>query len=330
MFTPLTFNKNQNIKVDRFDTQNYPAASTTVKKQGVGIPNSTYWAPGPGVADGTIVVTAYPNSDYIPATGGGEFKWMLWSTEAVNYSAWQQLYINTENGTQIGSGGNYSILGSSGALKGSFMVIIRERSGGGGNQDALLLLDSGSYYDWSDPQPVRIAYSYDRGSNTYKASLNGQTMTTTFENRSGYNIGTNKWITDIQPVQATNGAYTCGMFSQKISVRMVDSGSMGEWSYYSSSLSQDEMNVITNQPYGQPTNVLDKQPQVLYRFQEEQKETATGTSMPNDQLDGNTAYPNLGTLTDSSLAQAKTVGDSLRDITSGSLLNTQNGEYYAR
>ena len=120
------------------------------------------------------------------------------------------------------------------------------------------------------------------------------------------------------------------MFSEKINVRFVDSGSMGEWAYYSSSLSQDEMNLITNQPYGQPTNVLDKQPQFLYRFQEEQKETATGTSMPNNQLNGNTAYPNLGTIVTASLAQAKTVGDSLRDITSGSVLNTQNGEYYAR
>ena len=62
------------------------------------------------------------------------------------------------------------------------MVQIRERSTGGGNNDALLLLDSGSYYDWTDPQPVRIAWSYDRGSDTYKGSLNGQTMTATFEN----------------------------------------------------------------------------------------------------------------------------------------------------
>ena len=173
MFSPLTFNKNQNIKVDRFSPTNYPAASTSNKRQGVGLPASGYWNQGPGNADGTIVVFAYPNSDYVPATGGGEFKWMLWETSATGYSAWSQFYINTENGTQIGSSGNYTILGASGALKGSYMVQIRERSTGGGNNDALLLLDSGSYYDWTDPQPVRIAWSYDRGSDTYKGSLNG-------------------------------------------------------------------------------------------------------------------------------------------------------------
>jgi len=337
MFTPLALNKNVSIKVDRFNSELWPT-DTTTKRLGVGIPASTYWTPGPGNADGTIVVQAYPNSDYIPAPGGNnEFKWYLWASENGNQSAWNQFYIATQDNSQVGSYTNYPTLfggNSNGLLRGSFSVSIRERSTGGGNNDAIVILNSGSYYDWTggtDLEPVRIAYTYDRTSDVFRASLNGETMTTHFENRSGYNIGTNKWLTDIAP--AGTDQFTTMGYSSRINLRGANSGSFGEFAYYTSSLSQDELNVITNQPYGQPTNVLDKQPQVLYRVREEQKETEVvgPTTVLTDTLPGNTAYPNLGTVVTASLDQLKTIlMYPSGSITSGSILNTQNEEYYPR
>jgi hypothetical protein len=335
MFTPLALNKNVSIKVDRFNSELWPT-DTTDKKLGLAIPPSTYWTPGPGTEDGTIVVQAYPNSDYIPAPGGfGEFKWYLWASENGNQTSWNQFYIATQDNTQIGSYLDYPTLlngNSNGLLRGSFTVNIREKNAGGAGQDALVILNSGSYYDWTggtDLEPVRIAYTYDRTSDVFRASLNGETMTTHFENRSGKNVGTNKWLTDVAPV-GTDQQTSMG-YSNRINLRGADSGSFAEFAYYSSSLSQDELNVITNQPYGQPTNVLDKQPQVLYRIREEQKETEVRVASIANILPGNTAYPNLGTVTDTSVSQLKTIlMYPSGSITSGSILNTQNEEYYSR
>ena len=93
----------------------------------------------------------------------------------------------------------------------------------------------------------------------------------------------------------------------------------------------DELNVITNQLYGQPTDVLDKKPQVLYRVREEQKETENGSTSLANTLTGDTAYPNLGTVTNSELSQLKTILQyPSGSITSGSILNTQNEKYYPR
>ena len=45
----------------------------------------------------------------------------------------------------------------------------------------------------------------------------------------------------------------------------------------------------------------------------------------------NTAYPNLGTVTNSELSQLKTILQyPSGSITSGSILNTQNEKYYPR
>jgi len=334
MFTPLAQNKNVSIKVDRFNSELWPT-DTSVKRLGVGIPASTYWTPGPGTEDGTIVVQAYPNSDYIPAPGGnGEFKFYLWTSENGNQSAWNQFYIATQNNTQIGNQSGYPTLldgNVDGLLRGSFAVTIRERSTGGNNNDALVILNSGSYYQWTgtDLEPVRIAYTYDRTSDVFRASLNGETMTTDFESRGSDDLGTDKWITDIAPA-GTDQFNTMG-FSQKINTRGANSGSFSEFAYYSSSLSQDELNVITNQLYGQPTDVLDKKPQVLYRVREEQKETENGSTSLANTLTGDTAYPNLGTVTNSELSQLKTILQyPSGSITSGSILNTQNEEYYPR
>lgn len=329
MFTPLAFSKNNNINTDRFNNELYPT-DTSAKRLGLAIPQNTYFTPGAGTETGTVVVQAYPNSDYLPTAFSAETKYMLWASEPVNYSSWWHFYIATQNGTQIGSPSNYSLLGSNGILRGSYALVFRERSTGGSNQDALVLFDSGSYYDWTggEEKPVRMAVTYDRTSDVFRASLNGNTMSASFQNRSGYNVGTNKWMTDIAP---SGGSTSTTMYSPKINTSLANSGSMGEWAYYSSSLSQDELNLMTNQPYGQPTNVLDKQPQILHRFREEQKETMVASPSITDQLAGNTAYPNLGSIS-ATVGQAKSVRDTTGNgtITSGSTLNTQNEEYYTR
>ena len=45
MFTPLTFNKNQNINIDRFSNADF-VVDNDPKDQGIGLPDSEYWTPG--------------------------------------------------------------------------------------------------------------------------------------------------------------------------------------------------------------------------------------------------------------------------------------------
>ena len=196
MFTPLAYNKNTQIEIDRFDNSGY-STDTSVKAMGIGIPDTDFYSIGSGCNAGTIAVQAFPNASDTKSPYGAESKWLFWSHEASSVSAWWQLYIAGADNTQIGGGSNYSMLDNTvGTPKGGFFVSLRERSGGGGNNDGLLWLNSGSdwasgegLYDWDNPEPIRIAITFKKDTpvneGTFYASLNGQTMTATWENRSG-------------------------------------------------------------------------------------------------------------------------------------------------
>ena len=345
MFTPLTFQKNAAIQIDRFDNANFTDSNSITKKFGYGVPQNNYFRGERFQQDGTIVMQVWPNSDDSRgATGAGEQKWMLWNTDYTGVSScWWQVYIPTANDTQIGSETNYGTLFDSpeGLLKGQICINSRMRPGAS-NRDAMACIAShsadegtGFLYDWTDPQPITLAVGYNHTTSEFTCAINGVSHSVDWAYRDTQTSqGNDKWLTDMAGASAaSNNTCNYGYAEIYAGTRGISSGSYGEVSYYDECLTSDEMKIITNQPYGQPTNVLDKQPTLLYRFREELKE-AQNASSTTGQIGGDTAFPNLGTKgqTTSSLAQAKTVNQQVStlnvgSITSGSVMNTQAYEY---
>jgi hypothetical protein len=64
------------------------------------------------------------------------------------------------------------------------------------------------------------------------------------------------------------------------------SGSYYEFSFYETPLTQAEMNYVTSQTWGSPTNVLDYQPEIRYRFTPDNKNVSDGsfTQIGSDQV----------------------------------------------
>tara|TARA_A100001201_G_scaffold136854_1_gene126232 strand:- start:187 stop:1188 length:1002 start_codon:yes stop_codon:yes gene_type:complete len=332
MFTPLTFNKNNTIEVDRFDNSGI-TPDTSDKANGY----STAAQPTTqgNNLDGTFVVSAFPNSDYATGTQGGQDQWFLFSAEGNSCQTWFGLAIPTaDNMANIGNYTNYSpYLGTSGVLKGQITIGVRQRQNCGNNNDGIILINSGSIYDWDNPTPITLAYSVDMTSNTALCSINGETADV-------LQIGRQDGKPDpTDPMQFTNlttrdsdDIYLAFGFSPKIRRQSTPSGSFSEWGYYTSSLNQDELNTITGQRYGDPTNVLDKQPQLMYRFQEDLKQQSGGPSAPH-QLNGKFDFPNIGNgfVGEADVEQIHTIKETAdMAITSGSVYDMETINYKPR
>jgi hypothetical protein len=237
----------------------------------------------------------------------------------------------------IGPGSDYTgIDNTTGVLKGQIGVNIRQRPGGGGaNYDGIILFNSGSVYDWNNPTPITIAYSVDMAATSSLCSINGETATVTQIDRAGQGGA------PTDPMQFTNltttnlagsDVYLAFGYSPQIRQQTSISGSFNEWAYYTSSLNQDELNIITGQRYGDPTNVLDKQPQLMYRLHEELKKQSSGPTAPY-QLNGVFDFPNIGNgfggaIDVSQIHTIKKIPEMV--ISSGSVYDTEIKEYRAR
>ena len=340
MFTPLAIHKNRIAELDRFDNTNVVNSTTATKRGGLAIPSQQV-TQGDNL-DGTIVVQAWPQTDYLACTGrGGGEKWHLWCGESDGVQTWWQLCIPTaDNQVNVGGGADYGtsygypvdyLSTTNGVLKGQIGISFRVRPNASSNLDGIVLINSGSTYDWTDPQPIRIAYSVDMTAGVGRCSINGETADVLQLPRK--NVGgipdplmfTNLTEGTVRNVFITHG-YSPATFDEAI-----PSGSFSEMSYYTSSLLQDELNLITAQPYGSPSNVLsNKQPQIHYVIREDNKEQTSGNTITG-QLNGVFAYPNEGTETSSDLAQLKTVSDYANFVvTSGSVYDGGNNDYRAR
>lgn len=342
MFTPLTFQKNAAIQVDRMNNSGY-TASTSAKQLGYGVATNPYLLSNSG-SDCTIVVQAWPNSDYDAAPAGGDdHNWIFWTGTNSNFgSTWWMLTCPTDNNTEPGPASNYpTLLGSDGIKKGQLAINCRCRPGTPSNttdRDWIALINSGSIYDWSDPQPITIALGFNHGANEFVCAVNGESGSVVFENRNNKSsppINTARFFTDIVKADSTDPDINtrdlniaCG-YSSLFSTRNALSGSFGEVSFYDTLLTMDEMKLVTNQPYGQPTNILDTQPTMLYRMREELKEASSGGSVPNSI---NKAFPQLGTQGGSDISQIQSVisDTALSSLDSGSVMNTQAYEYQPR
>lgn len=329
MFTPLTIHKNRIEELDRFDNSGV-TTSTSQKYGGLGIPAQAN-TQGNNL-DGTLIVQSWPNSDNVKTTSSGHQKYQLFCAEGTTYSTWWQLCIPTaDNQLNVGAYTDYpGVLGSSGVLKGQIGVSFRQRQAGGVNDDGIILFNSGSVYDWTNPQPITIGYSVDMTAGVGKASINGETATVLQADRaaapgaSNPLMFTNLTTTVAGPVVITHG-YSYVRFPQAIM-----SGSVSQIIYYSEALNQDELNTITNQPYGDTLNVLDKQPAFYYLIREEEKVQTAGASLTG-QLNGVFAYPNKGTDTSSGISQLKSISNTAGfTITSGSVLDTGIEDYRQR
>jgi len=328
MFTPLANKKNRVEELDRFDNSSV-TISTSQKRGGVAVPSQDI-TQGNNL-DGTIVVQAYPNSDYVASSANGSKQFFLFTGELDGLSTWWEMSIPVaDNQLNVGGGSDYTGIDNTlGVLKGQIGVSFRQRKGGGTNQDGIILFNSGSVYDWTNPTPITLAYSVDMTNFVARCSINGETATVLQLNRSGGGatdplMFTNLSTTANYPVIMTMG------YSPNIRWSSIGSGSYSQLSYYTSSLYQDELNLITGQIYGDTINVLDKEPQIYYSIREDEKEQTTGNTITG-QLNGVFAYPNKGTLTDAELAQLKTVNDVTNyDITSGSVYDSGIQNYRSR
>ena len=338
MFTPLTFQKNAAIQVDRMN--NSGSASTSTKQLGYGVARNPYLLANSG-SDCTIVVQAWPNSDFDRAPAGGDdHNWIFWTGNNTNFgSTWWMLTCPTANNTEPGPAGDYpNLLGTDGIKKGQLAINSRIRPDGGGNRDWMALINSGSIYDWTDPQPITIAIGFNHAGNEFVCAVNGESGSVVFEDRSSQTsppINTSRFFTDMVPATSTdpdinirNLNIACG-YSDLFSTRNALSGSFGEVSFYDTLLTMDEMKLVTNQPYGQPTNVLNTQPALLYRMREELKESSTAGFVPNSI---NKAFPQLGTQGGSDISQIQSVisDTATLSLDSGSVMNTQAYEYQPR
>lgn len=97
-------------------------------------------------------------------------------------------------------------------------------------------------------------------------------------------------------------------------------GSVAQIAFWTGSLTQDEMRVVSAQPFGEPLNVLDTQPKFHYYFKEGNKVNKR-TTLDTDEVAGN-SYDNLGTIGNQDYAQFTLV--------SGSNFNTIKTESYDR
>lgn len=331
MFTPLSYNKPHIEKIDRFDNSGIADSPTTTKRGGYGVPPTNTFSETD--VDATIFIQAWPNSDDVRCTGrGGGEKWYLWCAEpSIATSAWWQLCIPTANNQQVGGGSDYDLLdNTTGVLKGQIMVPFRIRPSGGANEDGLILIDSGSIYDWTDPQPISIALAVQHGPTAVplKASINGVTKPVRFEGRGTQTPNSASAWTDVQltgtAIQLTWG-YDARAFDEALM-----SGSYYHMSYWSSSLSQEELNYLTAQPIGTPlAGIPNKQPQMSFTPREEQKETVVRTGLTG-QLSGPFAFPNLGNTTAAAVSQLVTVNQQAGQITSGSVYDIQTDNYRGR
>jgi hypothetical protein len=308
MFTPLAIHKNRITEINRFD--NTVVATSTSQKVGGYFQNrNAYFA---GKNEGTIVVQAWPNSDDLRynGTGTNRFKWMFWNSDSAT-SGWFSICVATDDNIQIGAGSNYTLLDNTlGWKKGQMGVQCRFRPSY--IADGLILINSGSTYDWTDPQPIRIAFTCDNTAQKYSCSLNGETAVVVEEARSGDPDWTGyQFLSDLGGDVDVSLGYSNTTFKE-----ILMSGSYYEWSFYNTPLTQSEMNTITSQPYGQPSNVLTTQPDVHYVFTEENK-SATLT------------YDSFGTdvsYTDDMSTEFQTAGQ----ITSGSVFDAGTKDYRTR
>ena len=341
MFSPLTIKKNRIEELDRFDNTNVVNSTTATKHGGLGIPSQQV-TQGDNL-DGTIVIQAWPQTDYVACTGrGGGEKWHLWCGESDGVSTWFQLCVPTaDNQLNVGGGADYGtsygfpvnyLNTSTGVDKGQIGISFRVRPNAGGTAyDGIVLFNSGSTYDWTDPQPIRIAYSVDMTAGVGKASLNGETVDVLQLNRKNNTGAPNPIMFSNLTIGVVRNAIITYGYSNATFDEAVPSGSFSEISYYTSSLLQDELNLITAQPYGSPSNVLsNKQPQIHYVIREDNKEQTSGNTL-SGQLNGVFAYPNEGTEPNTDLAQLKTVSDYANFVvTSGSVYDGGNNEYRER
>lgn len=323
MFSPLTIRKNRIDEINRLDNTQVAASTATNKKLGYFSRDTSYW----GFTSGTLVCRTYPNSVDLRYTGTStnRFKWMMFNMENNSQASWWSLCIATDNNIQIGGGADYSLLDNTlGWKKGQIGIQTRFRPTSTTVADGLILIDSGSTYDWDNPQPIHIAYVNDQVNSQFRASINGETKPVVGQARnndpdwSNYLFWGDLGTTDSNDL--TFG-YSPGDFTE-----ILMSGSYNEFQFYTASLTQDEINVITSQPFGCPGNVLDKQPQVHYVFTQDHK-----VPVSVSQTSGETgfAYNNVGTDTTYTTQFVET---SLyaNAITSGSVLDGGIKDYRAR
>ena len=321
MFSPLTIRKNRIDEINRLDNSQAPA-NTSGKKNGYFSTNSSYW----GFTSGTVVCRTYPNSVDLRYTGpsGNRFKWMMFNIENNSQAAWWSLVIAADDNIQVGGGSGYSLLDNTlGWKKGQIGIQTRFRPGGV-VADGLILIDSGSFYDWNDPQPIHIAYVNDQVNSQFRASINGETKPVVGQARANDPDWSN-WLFWGDLGTTDNNDLTLG-YSPGDFNEILMSGSYNEFQFYTASLTQDEINVITAQPFGCPGNVLDKQPQVHYIFTEDHKVPVSVSQTSNET---GVAYNNIGTDTSYTTQFVETTLYT-NAITSGSVLDGGIKDYRGR
>lgn len=304
MFFPLGNYKNKAAEIDRLDNS-VVASSTSQKIGGYKVQSGVF-----GTSEGTIVVSCFPNAQDLrySGTSGNRFKWMLANWEGSQ--SWFSLCVATADNIQIGSYTNYpTLLGPSGWKAGQLGVQVRFYNPN--VADGLILINSGSIFDFNNPTPLRVAFGVDATSQKYYASVNGETAIVVDEARSG-DVDWNgySWLDKIGSSIQMSLGYSPLRFDE-----ILMSGSYDSFQYYTTPLNQSEMNVLTAQPYGAPQVVLDKQPEVYYRLQQDDK-TAT------------LEFENLGT--DGTVNNLSTEFQTAGQITSGSVYDAGSNRYRTR
>ena len=269
---------------------------------------------------GSVVIQCWPNSDDPRAatSGNNREKYLLFNLTNNNTSArkWWQFYIATEN---IANPSGYDYLNLN---KGSYIVSVRGGTSST-SYDGQWIFDSGSYYNWTQKDPITIAFSQD-GTTGMKASLNGNTMSVIWDPRNDQtNYNGNDLFSQID--NGYNETLNFGWDKYHFNA-IANSGSWEQYHFYSASLSQEELNTITGQIWGEEINILDKQPQLLYKFREEYK-VNKDTSLESYEI-GNASYNSLGTDTPTQLTTA--TGGQTNLCTSGSVIDSGIQDYQER
>jgi hypothetical protein len=313
MFFPLSNFKNKAAEVDRFDNT-VVTTSTSAKTGGFRVAPDSFFGSS---AQGTVVVSCFPNSQDFRYNGTGDnrFKWMMANFEGAN--GWWSLCIAGADNIQIGSYTNYpTLLGTSGWRAGQLGV--QTRFYNPNVADGVILINSGSTFNFGQATPLTVAFGVNTTTQKYYASVNGETATVVEEARSpgsppvpdpdwtGYD-----WFNQLggSNPQLTFG-YSPGDFPE-----ILMSGSYYDFSYYTTPLNQSEMNIVTAQPYGSPTNVLDTQPEVYYR-------------MVQDNKSATREFQNLGT--QAGVNNMTTEFQTAGQITSGSVYDAGSNRYRTR
>lgn len=197
--------------------------------------------------------------------------------------------------------------------------------------DAFFNPDLNSQFTPVEPgKPYTFVFSMGTQHTSGSAAINGVNTTCGWQNRLSQGAGAtaNDSISTID----SGGTWRWSVNGYPDTAAPVsqttNNGSVCQMAFWTGSLNESEMRVVSNQQWGEPLDVVDQQPAFHYYFREDYKVNKR-TALDGDEIAGN-SYNNLGTVGNQDYAQY-TLADGLNfNYTNTESLDREIDEFRTR